>query len=87
MKGRGDEEDDEEEEKEEESDVQCLTLSTSTSPPHPHPHPPLVLQQGADSLAIKHQLSAYIIRQSNSPRSVYLISPKFCQSVDMCISK
>lgn len=36
---------------------------------------------------IKHQLSVYIISQSNIPKSVYLISPKFCQSVDMCISK
>lgn len=36
---------------------------------------------------IKHQLSADIILQSNIAKSVYLIRPKFCQSVDMCISK
>lgn len=36
---------------------------------------------------IKHQLSIYIISQSNISKSVYLISPKFSQSVDMCISK
>lgn len=36
---------------------------------------------------IKHQLSIYIISQSNISKSVYLISPKFCQSVDMCVSK